>query len=67
MKAALSPWGRALREKRQMTAEELEQLWRPSPDFIGPVGPPMVLWLKNAEAQREWKIAMNLAPKPEAA
>jgi hypothetical protein len=59
---AMSPWARAAKAKRQLTVEELEELWRPSPEFVGPVGPPMWLWLKDADAQRAWELAMNLAP-----
>jgi hypothetical protein len=39
---------------------DLEALWRPHPAFIGPVGPPMVLWLRSREKQEAWKKRMNL-------
>ena len=38
----------------------LDELWRPAPVFIGPVGPPMVIWARDREAQREWRLACNL-------
>jgi hypothetical protein len=44
------------------TAEQLEALWRPHPAFIGPVAPPMVLWARDRERQRQWRATMNLAP-----
>jgi hypothetical protein len=53
-----------------MTAEELEALWRPHPAFVGPVAPPMWLWIRNRQAQASWRIAVNLPrehaePNPE--
>ena len=52
-------------KKHPWTAETLERLWRPSADFIGPVGPPMLLWLKDRQAQRQWRSEVNLAPADE--
>ena len=45
------------------TQAELEALWRPRPDFIGPVGPPTELWIRDREKQRLWRIATNLGPE----
>jgi hypothetical protein len=42
------------------TQAELEAIWRPHPGFIGPVGPPMVLWLANREAQAKWRKRVSL-------
>jgi hypothetical protein len=67
MKTPRSPWARAIKQKRQMTAEELEGLWRPHPAFVGPVAPPMVLWLRDRQRQEQWEIETNLKPRPEAA
>ena len=49
-------------DKTPWTDAELEAYWRPSPDFVGPVAPPMWLWLRDLEAQERWKIQTNLAP-----
>ena len=37
------------------TQAELEALWHPRPDFIGPVGPPMELWIRDREKQAAWR------------
>ena len=42
------------------TQVELEALWRPSPEFIGPVGPPMELWIRDCAKQAAWRKQMNL-------
>ena len=47
------------------TEAELETLWRPTPAFIGPVGPPMVIWINDRDAQARWRQQVNLAPLPE--
>jgi hypothetical protein len=52
------------RDRHSRTLEELEALWRPHPDFIGPVGPPMLLFSRDRAAQEEWEIAVNLRPRP---
>ena len=49
------------REKPSRTREKLEALWRPHPDFIGPVAPPMELWLRNREKQAVWRKNNGLA------
>jgi hypothetical protein len=51
------------RQKPMPTPQELEALWRPYPSFIGPVAPPMVLFLRDRAAQAQWEIAMNLRPE----
>ena len=38
--------------------------WRPSPGFIGPVAPPMWLWVKDRERQARWAAEMNLTRLP---
>jgi hypothetical protein len=48
------------RQKPPRTEAELEALWRKDPGFIGPVAPPMWLWLKDEEKQERWEIEMNL-------
>jgi hypothetical protein len=35
--------------------DELEALWRLDPDFIGPVAPPMWLWLHDRKKQALWR------------
>jgi len=45
-------------------SQELEALWRPDPAFIGPVGPPMVLWLRDREKQRVWCLRHGLSAPP---
>lgn len=47
---------------REHMQEELEALWRPYPEFIGPAVPPMWLWLWDREAQRRWELEVNLRP-----
>jgi hypothetical protein len=42
------------RNAESLTPKELEALWRPSSDFIGPVAPPMWLWERNPEKQAIW-------------
>jgi hypothetical protein len=44
------------RNARPLTPAELEAVWRPYPSFIGPVGPPMWLWVRDREKQRLWRI-----------
>jgi hypothetical protein len=44
---------------------ELEALWRPSPDFIGPVAPPTWLWLRDSEKQAAWQARHNLTKRKE--
>lgn len=51
------------RSMRQLTELELEAIWRKDPNFIGPVGPPMVLWLRDREKQAQWEKDMNLRPR----
>jgi hypothetical protein len=43
------------RQRPRRTAAELEALWRKSSDFIGPVAPPMHLWLHDPEKQELWR------------
>ena len=47
------------RSEGLLTAEELEAMWRPRPDFIGPVAPPMWLWLHAREIDRYRLIERN--------
>jgi hypothetical protein len=56
-----SIWKRADREG--WSPALLDELWRPAPAFIGPAGPPMVIWARDREAQREWRLACNLGPQ----
>jgi len=42
------------------TEAALEALWRKDPAFIGPVGPPMALWLRDRARQAAWSAACNL-------
>lgn len=51
------------RERPPPTAAELEALWRKDPAFIGPVAPPMFLWINDEERQRLWRIATSLEPR----
>lgn len=40
-----------------MTDADLERLWRPSEDFIGPVGPPMVIAARQpGYLANEWSL-----------
>lgn len=34
----------------------LDELWRPSPEFIGPVMPPMIAWLLAGRPRSQWQI-----------
>lgn len=34
----------------------LESLWRDDPEMIGPVAPPMVLWLLRGSPKDQWQI-----------
>ena len=56
--------GLANRPRRRIAGDlseaELETLWRPSPDFIGPVGPPMWLWQRDRAKQALWRRACGL-------
>lgn len=45
------------------TYAQLEAFWRGTPDFIGPVGPPMVLWLRDREKQKLWRKRHGLHPR----
>ena len=47
------------RERRLPTPVELEALWRPDPAFIGPVAPPMWLWVRGAEAKRARQFGLR--------
>lgn len=51
------------RERPPSTEAELEAFWRKDPGFIGPVGPPMWLWLRDRERQEQWEIEMSLRPR----
>jgi hypothetical protein len=44
------------REKPARTEGELEALWRPSPEFIGPVAPPMLMWFYHGCPKDDWQI-----------
>lgn len=50
-------------KRARPTQTELEALWRPRPEFIGPVAPPMWLWMHDREKQRAWRKTVNLKPK----
>ena len=43
------------RSDNPLTRQELEALWRPGSDFIGPVAPPMWLWQRDREKQALWR------------
>lgn len=52
--------------KPLLTPAELDLRWRISAggaEFIGPVAPPMELWLRDREKQRAWRKQVNLEPK----
>jgi hypothetical protein len=51
---------RTRRQREPLTQRELEAFWRGHPDFIGPVGPPMTLWLRDREKQALWRKAHAL-------
>jgi hypothetical protein len=57
------------KERPPLAQADLEAFWRSleqgGPDFVGPVGPPMHLWMHNREKQRAWREKVNLAPLPE--
>lgn len=46
------------------TQAQREAFWRGHPDFIGPVGPPMELWLRNREKQEAWRKKHGLGGTP---
>ena len=56
--------GLANRPRRRIAGDlseaELETLWRPSSDFIGPVAPPMWLWQRDRAKQAIWRKAHGL-------
>ena len=60
-----SPSSRDFEAAPEAPPEELDLFWRGGPEFIGPVAPPMWLWMHDREKQRLWQIATNLDPKPE--
>lgn len=37
-----------------LTDQQIEDLWRPTPDFIGPVAPPMWLWVRGRGKGDYW-------------
>jgi hypothetical protein len=41
----------------QTDDDGLDALWRPSADFVGPVEPPMVRWLRMGSPPSPWQIA----------
>ena len=49
------------------TPAELDLFWRGigigGAEFIGPVGPPMELWLRDRDKQAAWREKMNLNTK----
>ena len=50
------------------TPAELDLLWRGiagGPEFIGPVAPPMWLWMHDRAKQAAWRKQVNLQPKDE--
>jgi hypothetical protein len=49
--------------KPRPSQTDLEAFWRGDPDFIGTVGPPMVLWLRNREKQKAWAKRHALHPR----
>ena len=57
----------ALPPRALPTQVELEALWRPRPVHrcIGPVAPPMWLWMHDREKQAAWRKQVNLQPKDE--
>jgi hypothetical protein len=55
------------KEREPLTQRELEAFWRDlkgGPDFVGPVGPPMWLWLRDHEKQRAWRERHALEEPP---
>jgi hypothetical protein len=34
----------------------LQELWRPAPDFIGPLLPPMLLWFARGCPKDQWEL-----------
>ncbi len=44
-------------KNRLPTSEELQELWRPDADLIGPLMPPMLLWFARGRPKDAWQIA----------
>ena len=36
-----------------------QELWRPSPEFTGPMMPPMLLWNARGRPKSAWEIAAD--------
>ena len=53
---SLSPSAKRTRFAKLPTAAELEPIWRPDPAFIGPVAPPMLLWLYRGRPKNAWEL-----------
>ena len=54
--AVMGAWPKRKRgDTTPFSRAELEVAWRPDPSFIGPVGPPMLLWLNDRDKQEKWK------------
>ena len=39
--------------------EDLQELWRPAPEFAGPMLPPMIAWQLRGEPKSPWQIASD--------
>jgi hypothetical protein len=54
------------KERPPLTQRELEDFWRDlkgGPGFIGPIGPPMWLWMHDREKQKAWAEKHGLRPR----
>lgn len=36
-----------------------QELWRPAPDFVGPLMPPMLLWFARGRPKSAWEVAAD--------
>ena len=43
-------------KRKPMPPEDLQELWRPAPGFVGPLLPPMLLWFARGRPQSAWEI-----------
>jgi hypothetical protein len=43
-------------KKRPPSAVDHQELWRPEPDFVGPLMPPMLLWVARGRPKSPWAL-----------
>jgi hypothetical protein len=49
-----------MKSKPIFRTSDHQELWRPSPAFVGPMMPPMLLWLARGRPRSAWEVAAEV-------